>query len=141
MLNFWSKIGKLFGGLLLLQGGTVSLGLVGTILATHATGGWLAFPLILLVFFGITPAVLGGWLLHNSSKAARQVLRDRFFQVLQTQRGRLSVREFAAAARLEPAIARQHLDLWARELVADFEVSDNGEVYYIFAASHRALPE
>jgi hypothetical protein len=132
VLNIWSKISRVLGGLLLLQGGIVTVGLTLTILVSQATGGWLIIQLILLVFFGISPTALGGWLLYNSSKAMQQVLRDRFFQMLQAQRGRLSVREFASAARLEPAIARHHLDTWAKELVADFEVTDNGEVYYVF---------
>jgi len=140
VLNFWSKIGKLLGGLLVLQGSVVSVGLLLTILATHAAGGWLAFQMILLVFFGITPATLGVWLLHHSTKAARRALRDRFFLLLKAQRGRLSVQEFAAAARLEPAIARHHLDTWAKELVADFDVTDTGEIYYIFRQESLQLP-
>lgn len=140
MLHFWSKIGKLLGGLLLLQGSVVSGGLLLTIVASHAAGGWLAFQLILMVFFGLTPAALGTWLLYSSSRAAQQALRDRFFNLVQAQQGRLSVREFATLARLEPSIARQHLDTWAKELVADFEVSETGEIYYVFTSNAQSLP-
>ncbi len=140
MLRFWSKVGKLLGGLLLLQGSVVSGGLLLSIVASHAAGGWLAVQLILMVFFGLTPAALGTWLLYNSSKAGRQALRDRFFSLIQAQQGRLSVREFATLARLEPSVARQQLDSWAKELVADFEVSENGEVYYVFTNTVQSLP-
>jgi hypothetical protein len=94
-----------------------------------------------LVFFGIAPAALGGWLFHLSSRLERQAIRERFFQMVQANRGRLSLLDFAAATRLEPAIARRHLNLWAKELDATFEVNDGGDIYYIFSTEPLSLPE
>nr|MCU0550546.1 hypothetical protein [Leptolyngbya sp. Prado105] len=55
--------------------------------------------------------------------------------------GRISLLDFSRATRLEPEIARRHLDLWAREYDANFEVSDAGEVYYVFSTEQLQLPE
>lgn len=96
---------------------------------------------ILMVFFGVAPASLGGWLLYASSRAERQAIREQFFQLLQANRGRLSLLDFAAATRLEPAIAREHLNTWAKEFSASFEVSDGGDIYYIFSTEPWSLPE
>jgi hypothetical protein len=68
-------------------------------------------------------------------------MRERFFQILHASHGRVSVLNFAANARLEPAIARQHLDDWAKEFSATFEVSDEGNIYYVFTTDPLVLPE
>lgn len=141
MSQILSKVGKVVGALFLYGGGTLSLAIVTAILTSHATG--IAFTLlaISLIVFGLAPASLGAWLLHASAKFRRQAMRERFFQVLQTRQGRVSVLEFAAAARLEPAIARQHLDTWAKEFSATFDVSEEGNIYYIFAKEPLSLPD
>ncbi|MBW4695038.1 MAG: hypothetical protein KME27_25080 [Lyngbya sp. HA4199-MV5] len=141
MSQIWSKVGKVVGALFLYGGGTLSLAIVTAILTSHATG--IAFTLlaIALILFGLAPASLGAWFLHASAKLHRQALRERFFQVLQANQGRVSVLGFAAAARLEPAIARQHLDIWAKEFSATFDVSEEGNLYYIFTEEPLSLPE
>jgi hypothetical protein len=136
-----SKIGKLFGGLLLLSGSTVSTALLVSIATSHAAGVVLSILSFLLIVFGIAPAMLGSLVLYFSFKAERRAIRDRFFQLVLANKGRLSLLHFAAASRLEPAIARQYLDGWAKEFDANFEVSDSGDIYYIFAIESLALPE
>jgi hypothetical protein len=136
-----SKVGKLFGGLLLLSGSTVSLALLVGIVTSHAAGAVLSILLFLLIMFGIAPAMLGGLVVYFSFKAERRAIRDRFFQLVLANKGRLSLLHFAAASRLEPAIARQYLNAWAKEFDASFEVSDGGDIYYIFATDSLALPE
>ncbi len=140
MSRFWSVAAKVIGSLFLCGGGVVSVGLLTTILVTQATSWGLGVLLTLLVFFGLAPFAIGGLMLYASSKAHRQAVRERFFRLVQLNRGRVSVREFAAAAKLEPAIARQHLDVWAKEFHADFDVSDGGEIYYVFEHGPAALP-
>lgn len=141
MSRIWSKVSKVVGALFLYGGGTMSLALLTAMIISHATGGILTVLSITLIFFGLAPASLGGWLLHASSRLERQAIRERFFQLLQTSQGRVSVLDFAATARLEPAIARQHLDYWAKEFSATFEVSDEGNIYYIFTKEPLSLPE
>ena len=139
MSQLWSKIGKVIGAFFLFSGGTLSIALATAILTSQATGGFLAVLATFLVLFGLAPASLGGWLLHTSAKLKRQAIRERFFQVLQVTRGRVSVLEFAAAAQLEPTIARQHLDHWAKEFSATFDVNDEGNIYYIFMQETLSL--
>jgi hypothetical protein len=141
MSRIWSKVSKVVGALFLYGGGTTSLALITAIVLSHATGGILAALALVLIFFGLAPASLGGWLLHAGSKLERQAMRERFFQLLHASQGKVSVLDFAANARLEPAIARQHLDDWAKEFSATFEVSDEGNIYYIFAKDPVLLPE
>jgi hypothetical protein len=94
-----------------------------------------------MVFFGLVPTLLGGWILYSSFQAEQRAIREQFFQVLVASQGRLSVLDFATASRLEPTIARRHMDVWAKEFDADFEVNERGDIYYIFATKPLALPE
>lgn len=140
MNRIWSVAGKVLGGVLLCSGSAVSIGLLLGIGFGHPPGWGLALLWLLLVFFGLAPASVGGMLLYASSKAYRHAIRDRFFQLLQINRGRVSLLDFATAARLDPAIARRHLDGWAKECSATFEVSEGGDVYYVFSTEPIALP-
>jgi hypothetical protein len=140
MSRFWSVAGKVLGGVFVCGGGAVSIGILATLLFGHPPG-WVAMLLsTVLIFFGLAPSAIGGLLLYTSSKAHRHALRDRFFHLLQINRGRVSLLDFATATRLEPAIARRHLDDWAKECSATFEVTDGGDVYYVFATEPLALP-
>lgn len=138
--QLWSKVGKVVGGLLLASGGTVSVGFLVGIAAGQPSGIVLTLLILMLVFFGLVPTSIGGLLLYSGTLAERQALRDRFFQLLQMNRGRLSLIDFATATRLEPAIARHYLDGWAKEFSAEFEVSEAGEIYYLFSNEVVALP-
>ncbi|PSB17006.1 hypothetical protein C7B65_20115 [Phormidesmis priestleyi ULC007] len=140
MNRFLSVAGKLVGGLFLCGGGTVSIGLLLGMALWHPTGWALAALWIPTVIFGLAPSAVGGLLLYGSAKAHRHALRERFFQLLQVNRGRISLLDFATATRLEPAIARRHLDDWAKVCSASFEVTDGGDVYYVFSADPIALP-
>lgn len=139
MKRLWSAATKIFGSLFLYGGGTVSAGVLVGITTTHASGFALTMSSILLVFFGLAPASLGSWLLYTSAKVERQVMRDRFFQLLQAHQGKVSLVDFAAATQLDPAVARRYLDRWAKECLADFEVSEGGDIYYVFANDPRCL--
>lgn len=141
MSQLWSKVGKVVGAFFVFGGGTLSIALVTAILTSQATGGFLAVLAAFLILFGLAPTSLGAWLLHASARLKRQAIRERFFQVLQLRQGRVSVLEFATAARLEPALARQHLDQWAKEFSATFDVNDEGNIYYIFAKEPLSLPD
>jgi len=140
MNRFWSVASKALGSVFLCGGGVVSIALSLSILALQPPTWALTILLILLVFFGLTPSAIGGLLLYVSSKAHRHAIRDRFFQLLHLKQGRISLLDFSRATRLEPEIARRHLDLWAREYDANFEVSDAGEIYYVFSNELIPLP-
>lgn len=137
----WGKVGKVLGGLLLVSGGTIALGIMLAIMAIQPGSILMTVLLTLLVFFGLAPTSLGGLLFYTSLRADRHAIRDRFFQLLQANQGRLSLLDFAAATRLEPAIARQHLDSWAKEFSATFEVTEDGDIDYVFANRPMVLPD
>lgn len=139
MNRVWSVASKAFGSVFLCAGGVVSIALFLLILALHPPAWASALLSILLVFFGLAPSAIGGLLLYVSSKAHRRAVRDRFFQLLHLRQGRISVLEFSRATQLEPQMAQRHLDVWAREYDANFEVSDAGEIYYVFP-TERLLP-
>jgi hypothetical protein len=141
MNQIWSRLGRVVGGLLIVSGLGISAAFGAGILLGHATGTVLTLLTVLLVIFGITPIALGLWLLYLSVRAEQQLIRERFYQVLHHSRGRFSLIEFAAATRLEPAIARRYLDSWARACHASFDVNDAGEVVYVFATVPPVLPE
>lgn len=90
------------------------------------------------------PPLLGGGLLLwsaarqgvNSRKVqeakSQAELRDLFFTLLQENQGELSVLKFAMVAELSGEAAREYLDERAKEFGADFNVSDRGEITYVF---------
>ncbi|MDX2228758.1 MAG: hypothetical protein NW220_03925 [Leptolyngbyaceae cyanobacterium bins.349] len=139
--QIWGKVGKVLGGLFLVSGGAVSLGIGVGLIVAQPGSILLTVLLTLLVFFGLAPAALGGLLLYTSVRADRHAIRDRFFQLLQANQGRLSLLDFAAATRLEPAIARRHLDGWAKEFCATFEVTVDGDIDYVFTNRPLTLPD
>lgn len=139
--QIWGKVGKLLGGVFLVSGGTVSIGILLGILVAQPGSIVLSILLTLLVFFGLAPTSLGAFILYTSFKADYYAIRDRFFQLVHLNQGRLSLLDFAAATRLEPAIARRYLDGWAKEFSANFEVTENGDIDYIFANRSLAVPD
>ncbi len=140
MNRFWSVTSKVLGSLFLCGGGVISIALMLLMLIVHPSAGWFTFLSLLLVFFGLVPSAIGGLLFYVSSKTNRHAIRDRFFQLLHLNGGRISLLDFSRATRLEPAIAQRHLDLWAREYDANFEVNDAGDIYYIFSTEPIPLP-
>jgi hypothetical protein len=141
MNRFWSNTGKVFGSLFLLSGGTVTLGLSAAMVTSHAGGIWLTLLSVPMVIFGVAPTSLGGLLMYTSFRAEQRAIRDCFFQLLRSRQGRFSLLDFAATTRLEPAIARRHLDAWAKTCSACFEVTEEGDLYYIFSTDLAALQE
>ena len=140
MGRFWLSVGKVLGSLLLFGGGALFFGLT-IVLIISNTPGWSVLLLsAVMVIFGLVPASLGGWLLYASEQARRQAIRESFFQLLHRNQGRVALLEFAATAKLEPAKARLYLDKWASECDANFDVSEGGDIYYIFTSEPLSLP-
>ncbi len=87
-----------------------------------------------------TPLLVGGiWLRGTAHRAKLQRDRDRlqaiFFQLLQTEQGRLTPLGFAMVANIPHAAAKRYLDAQAIELAANFEPQDDGTVIYCFPTS------
>lgn len=92
---------------------------------------WLLWPLLRVAL----PLLLGGWLWHQYQQvqgSQRHTLNGIFYQLLQTYNGRITVLDFAMATRLSAIAARHYLDDRAKEFFAHFEVTDQGDVIYVF---------
>jgi hypothetical protein len=160
MKLFWGNAGKAIGKLLTTGAGTVSLIMMVSALffgipigyAIGQASGLTAILLILI--FGVPLALvlllatLGlvltgvGWLVRRGSdRVHKEGIRDSLYRLLEQQRGRVSLVQFASATRLEPGVARQYLDAWARECDATFDVTDEGDIYYVFANYPTSLPQ
>ncbi len=140
ILNVTGVVGKVLGSLLLCGGGTFAIGISLGMLLGNPPGWAMILLSLLLVMFGLLPASLGGLLLYGGGQAKQQGIRGQFFHLMKRHQGRVSLLAFAAETRLEPMIARRHLDSWAREFMADFEVMDNGDIYYLFSIETLNLP-
>lgn len=92
---------------------------------------WLLWPLLRVVL----PLLVGGWLWHHYQQvqvSQGQTLNAIFYQLLQTYGGRITVLDFAMTTRLSAIAARHYLDDRAKEFFAHFEVTDQGDVIYVF---------
>jgi|GEM_PF-2973152 hypothetical protein len=59
-------------------------------------------------------------------------LQNVFYEVVQSNRGSVTVMQFAIASGLSGEAAKTYLDQQAEQFEATFEVSDNGTIYYQF---------
>ncbi len=146
MKHIGSKVGQFVGSLMTTGGTVVALTMfVSTIVFSLLVGllfglKWAAVSAILLLLlsspvllsWGIVPVVLGWVMLRGSKNLKREAIRDRFLQLVKAKRGRLTAVEFSRVAELELSVARTYLDRWARECHADFDVTDAGEIQYLF---------
>jgi ribosomal protein L7/L12 len=93
------------------------------------------------LILGAPPIVLGSalwWTTQQRDQAlAAERLKNTFFHVLQQAQGRISVLDFAMAAKLDGDAAKLYLDDQAREFNANFDVNAEGAVLYCF---DTALP-
>lgn len=92
-----------------------------------------------LAIFGLPPTALGGWLIWNLRQQYERSLEDlaeqqeqRFLQLLQDQKGDLTVLQFATATQMSLEESKVYLDEKAQQLNASFDVLDNGAVVYRF---------
>ena len=89
-----------------------------------------------LVFFGLTPATVGGWLAYSLHQQRQQESRDRlrstFFRLLQESNGHLTQLWFAMETGLDGEAAKLYLQERAKEFDAAFNVSEQGTISYFF---------
>lgn len=88
------------------------------------------------LILGLPLTGAGGWLWQQQRRRQQRWECDRirqiFFQLVQTNQGRVTPLEFAIAAQINGDQARQHLDQWARQFDAHFQVDNAGGVHYDF---------
>ena len=95
------------------------------------------------IIFGVPSLILGGWLALGLYKESRQDkkaitqqnherLQSQFYQILQTNNGRITLLNFAMQSQLPAAEAKEYLDQKAKEFNANFQVNEEGGVSYHF---------
>jgi hypothetical protein len=146
MKRIGSKVGQFIGSLMTTGGSVIALTVFVSTMGFSALVGllfglkWAMISAILLLLvsspallsWGIIPVVLGWVMLRGSKNLHREVIRDRFLQLVKAKRGRFTAVEFSRVAQLELSVARTYLDRWARECHADFDVTEAGEIQYLF---------
>jgi ribosomal protein L7/L12 len=97
-----------------------------------------------LCFFGIPPSALGGWMIFGGRRRSRREEDDRlqttFFHLLKQGNGRITALSFAMATGLTGAMAKAYLDERASEFSANFDVDDEGNMFYRFNLGGVSLP-
>ncbi len=90
----------------------------------------------------LVPLGCGGWVwwrYQRHHRQARVALDGVFYDLLQQHQGRMMVLDFAIAAQQPAAIAQEYLDTKAREFSARYEVTQTGDIFYVFPTLQ--LPE
>lgn len=64
---------------------------------------------------------------------SKDEIYDRFFQLLQENQGRITLMQFAIATRLSGEEATEYLDKQAIEFNANFDVDEQGNIFYVFS--------
>lgn len=89
-----------------------------------------------LVFFGVPPIALGSTLVFNvqqEAKRERDRLQTTFYNLVKANGGKINVLQFAMQAKINGAEAKAFLDDQVKEFNADYDVSEEGKVFYYFA--------
>ncbi len=85
---------------------------------------------------GLPLAGAGSWIAWRLQQQAEKQQRDRlqsiFYRLLKQGNGHITILQLAMEAQLTGSEARQYLDEQAREFNANFEVNDEGEIFYQF---------
>lgn len=129
-------LSKIAAGTLLAFGSLILLVVAITLFDPEETPKERSDLLAAAVIFGIPPAAFGSWLLwrlgKNEVAAEQERLRNIFLQTLEEHDGSIHLMEFAIAAGLSGEVAKYYLDEKAKEFSADFQVDEQGNVYYSF---------
>ena len=107
-------------------GGTVCLvGVASTLLQT-------LLPLLQI----LVPVLALWWLWQRYRKVQKRQqkhLHTTFYHLLRAHQGRMTLLDFAMTAEIPAIVARSYLDSRAKEFAARFEVTEHGDVVYVFS--------
>lgn len=97
------------------------------------------------LMLGVPMMLGGGWLLWGLRRDWREEEGDRLrqlsFQTVQSNDGCFSVMQFAMAANLTGDAAKRYLDERAKEFEANFEVDEQGGIFYRFPLRQFEAPQ
>jgi large subunit ribosomal protein L7/L12 len=90
-----------------------------------------------LIFFGLPPLAIGGWLIAGAYQTHQKETRDRlqasFFQILKQNQGRITPLDLAMITGLSGEQAKTYLDTKAKEFGVTFDVDETGGIFYCFS--------
>jgi hypothetical protein len=125
--------------------GLLAFGLLMTIPTTAEVVGIKAPPsqrsdsAVALLFLGIAPMALGSWLLVDGKRRQQRFqsghLDDLFYLLLRQNGGTITTLGWAMQSGLNGAAAKAFLDDRAREFNANYQVTEAGDVVYVFDVS------
>jgi hypothetical protein len=124
---------------------SLAFGLLMTIPTTAEVVGIKAPPsqrsdsAVALLCLGIAPIALGSWLLWDGKRRQQQFqsghLDDVFYTLLRQNAGTITPLGLAMQSELSGAAAKAFLDDRAREFNANYQVTEAGDVVYVFDVS------
>ena len=92
-----------------------------------------------IVLFGLPSTAMGTWLIWSLRQQNQKQLKELdlereqlLLQLIQQNQGKITVIGFAASAQISIEEAQQYLDEKAKQLNANFEATDEGEIIYRF---------
>jgi hypothetical protein len=98
---------------------------------------------VALLCLGLAPIGLGSWLLWDGQRRDKRFqsghLDDVFYTLLRQNAGTITPLGLAMQSELSGAAAKAFLDDRAREFNANYQVTEAGDVLYVFDVSH--LPQ
>ncbi len=107
--------------------------IIGLLLAAGVT--FTLLRMLLPVLRIMLPIVVGWWFWRRwqTLQQSRQTALDAtFYQFLEAHQGQVTVLDFAMTAGLSAHAAKDYLEARARDFSAQYEVTDRGDVYYLF---------
>lgn len=85
----------------------------------------------------LVPVLLGSWIwqrYHQKQQRWQKRLDKTFYKLLQVHQGRMMLLDFAMSAKISAIAARHYLNARASEFAARFEVTEQGDVLYVFSS-------
>lgn len=127
---------RIAAGVLLTFGGIFLIAAISVPFDKDATAEVKTEQFLGCLILGIPPTLWGGWIvwnLHRENRAKEgDRLRSTFFQVAKENDGCVSVMQFSMAANLPGDKAKEFLDERAKEFSANFDVDEQGGIFYRF---------
>lgn len=120
-----TSVGSLVRYVACFVGALCLVGLVST--AIH-----ILFPVLQV----LVPGFVGWWVWqrhHRAEKRQHKKLHTTFYRLLREHHGRMTLLDFAMTAEIPAIAARHYLDNRAKEFAARFEVTEQGDVIYVFS--------
>ncbi|NER84895.1 MAG: hypothetical protein F6K42_36345 [Leptolyngbya sp. SIO1D8] len=133
----WVK--KIVAGLLLIWGMPISLMAIVNLVNPQTAAEDKEGALAALAIFGLPPIALGGWLVFNLRQNRQallaqeeQELEQLFLQIIQDNKGVVTLVTFATQTNLSLEASKTYLDEKAIQLNGLYEVSEAGGIVYRF---------